>query len=231
MKVTIFGDTLQARVIVGLLAEYGHQVFWCQNPYAENQTNLSHVQDQSLNNLLEKQLEKAFLTQVKLQQVPINSDVYFLGFSPSEYSIAVQVLEYLACQPLDHPKLLINGSTFGLHSTEKLKKILPHDHWVYLPDVVQEGNAIQSILQIKQIVVGVDSDISAQIIRELLRPIFYAAHQYLFMPILDAEFTKLSISGMLATRISYMNDLALAAEKLGIDILNVRHGLAADSTR
>ncbi|MFP8823455.1 hypothetical protein, partial [Enterobacter cloacae] len=41
------------------------------------------------------------------------------------------------------------------------------------------------------------------------------------MPILDAEFTKLSISGMLATRISYMNDLAMVAEKLGIDIANV----------
>ena len=49
------------------------------------------------------------------------------------------------------------------------------------------------------------------------------------MPILDAEFTKLSISGMLATRISYMNDLAMVAEKLGIDIANVKHGIAADT--
>ena len=49
------------------------------------------------------------------------------------------------------------------------------------------------------------------------------------MPVLDAEFTKLSISGMLAARISYMNDLAVVAEKLNIDIENVRQGLAADS--
>ena len=49
------------------------------------------------------------------------------------------------------------------------------------------------------------------------------------MPILDAEFTKLSISGMLATRVSYMNDLALVAEKLGIDILNVKQALGADT--
>ena len=49
------------------------------------------------------------------------------------------------------------------------------------------------------------------------------------MPILDAEFTKLSISGMLATRISYMNDLALVAEKLGIDIANVKQGMGADT--
>ena len=49
------------------------------------------------------------------------------------------------------------------------------------------------------------------------------------MPVLDAEFTKLSVSGMLATRISYINDLAVVAEKLGIDIEYVRQGLAADS--
>ena len=49
------------------------------------------------------------------------------------------------------------------------------------------------------------------------------------MPILDAEFTKLSISGMLATRISFMNDLANVSEKLGIDIQNVQQGLASDS--
>ena len=49
------------------------------------------------------------------------------------------------------------------------------------------------------------------------------------MPILDAEFTKLSISGMLATRISYINDLAVVAEKLGIDIASVRQGMAADN--
>ena len=49
------------------------------------------------------------------------------------------------------------------------------------------------------------------------------------MPFLDAEFTKLSISGMLATRISYMNDMAQVAEKLNIDIHNVKQGLASDS--
>ena len=229
MNVTIFGDTLQARVFVGLLAEHGHQVFWCQNPQLENQASAYYVQDESLNHLLDKQLQKGFLKQLSVHKIPTDSDVYILGFSPSEYDVAAQILENLAVTPMPHPKLIINGSTFGLHGTEKLKQILPQDHWAYLPDVVQEGNAIQSILQIKQIVVGVDSDASAQMIRELLRPIFYAAHQYLFMPILDAEFTKLSISGMLATRISYMNDLALVAEKLGIDILNVRQGLAADS--
>ena len=78
-------------------------------------------------------------------------------------------------------------------------------------------------------IVGSSSERSENKIKELLRPLFPRAHQYLFMPVLDAEFTKLSVSGMLATRISYINDLAVVAEKLGIDIEHVRQGMAADS--
>ncbi|TCM64375.1 UDPglucose 6-dehydrogenase [Acinetobacter calcoaceticus] len=229
MKITVYGATLQSRVIVGLMAEYGHQVFWCLDPLQNLQPNLCYGQDENLNHYIEKQINNNFLEIVDFSETPPDSDIYFLGFRPTECDLAKQVLSKLALQSMIHPKLIINGSTFGLHSTEQLKQILPLDHWAYLPDVVQEGNAIQSILQMKQIVIGIDSEMSANIITELFRPIFPAKHQYLFMPILDAEFTKLSISGMLATRISYMNDLALVAEKLGIDILNVRHGLAADS--
>ncbi|HBM1246939.1 TPA: UDP-glucose/GDP-mannose dehydrogenase family protein, partial [Acinetobacter baumannii] len=97
------------------------------------------------------------------------------------------------------------------------------------PDVIQEGNAINSVLNVKHVIVGVESNHARDTMQELLRPFFRFSYQYLFMPILDAEFTKLSISGMLATRISYMNDLAMVAEKLGIDIANVKHGIAADT--
>ncbi len=124
---------------------------------------------------------------------------------------------------------MINGSTFGLEGTETLKEILVADHWAYLPDTIQEGNAIQSFTGLKQVIIGVDHLATQPIVKELLRPFFQLKHQYLFMPFLDAEFTKLSISGMLATRISYMNDMAQVAEKLNIDIQNVKQGLAADN--
>ena len=81
----------------------------------------------------------------------------------------------------------------------------------------------------QQLTVGCENERAQVKLKELLRPLFPRAQQYLFMPVLDAEFTKLSISGMLATRISYINDLAVVAEKLGIDIEYVRQGMAADS--
>lgn len=229
MKITVFGNTLQAEVMTGLLAEYGHQVLWCPDPNAAVVDEYPQIADEKLNMILHKQIRNQFLQRIIFEQTPIDGDVFFFGFRPSEYPVAEALLKRLALTRMIHPKLMINGSTFGLRGTEKLKAILPQDYWAYFPDVVQEGHALQSILQIKQNIIGVDNQATEILFRELLRPIFPAQHQYLFMPILDAEFTKLSISGMLATRISYMNDMALVAEKLGIDILNVRHGLAADS--
>ena len=124
---------------------------------------------------------------------------------------------------------MINASTFGLHGTEHFQQILSEDDWAYLPDTIQEGNALQSLTQAKHLIVGCIETAVQKKIKELLRPFFPLEQQYLFMPILDAEFTKLSISGMLATRISYINDLAVVAEKLGIDIASVRQGMAADN--
>ncbi len=124
---------------------------------------------------------------------------------------------------------MINASTLGLNGTQRLQKILPQDDWIYLPDMIQEGNAIQSMTRAQQLTVGCENERAQVKLKELLRPLFPRAQQYLFMPVLDAEFTKLSISGMLATRISYINDLAVVAEKLGIDIEHVRQGMAADS--
>ena len=228
MNICVFGTTLQAGVIAGLFAEYGHQVYWCPQIATENQTSV-HYQDENLNQLIHKQINNHSLQLIDLKEINLASDVFLFGFNPSEFDQAIVLAEELKRRPIIHPKLMINGSTFGLQGTEKLKQILVSDHWAYLPDTIQEGNAIQSFMDLKQIIVGTEQEETQQYIKELLRPFFQLKQQFLFMPFLDAEFTKLSISGMLATRISYMNDMAQVAEKLNIDIQNVKQGLAADS--
>lgn len=228
MNICVFGTTLQAGVIAGLFAEYGHQVYWCPQIATENQTSV-HYQDENLNQLIHKQIKNNSLQLMSLKEIHLGCDVFLFSFNPSEFDQAIVLAEELKRRPIIHPKLMINGSTFGLQGTEKLKQILVSDHWAYLPDTIQEGNAIQSFMDLKQIIVGTEQEETQQYIKELLRPFFQLKQQFLFMPFLDAEFTKLSISGMLATRISYMNDMAQVAEKLNIDIQNVKQGLAADS--
>lgn len=228
MNICVFGTTLQAGVLAGLFAEYGHHVYWCPRVGADHQSSV-HYQDEDLNQLIQKQIKNNSIQLVGLKQLQLQSEVFLFSFNPSEFDQAKHLAEELKRFPIIHPRLMINGSTFGLQGTEELKQILVADHWAYLPDTIQEGNAIQSFIDLKQVIVGVDQSATQLIIKELLRPFFQLKQQYLFMPFLDAEFTKLSISGMLATRISYMNDMAQVAEKLNIDIHNVKQGLASDS--
>ena len=229
MKIAIFGNTLYAGVMSALLSESGHFVYWCShiNPNENGQQYSFH--DESVSRLLEKQLSSGFLIYRDLDSIPLDIDAYLFSFNQTQEQQVFQLLASLKQRPIIHPKLMINASTFGLHGTEHFQQILSEDDWAYLPDTIQEGNALQSLTQAKQLIVGCTQANVQTKVKELLRPFFPLAQQYLFMPILDAEFTKLSISGMLATRISYINDLAVVAEKLGIDIASVRQGMAADN--
>lgn len=232
MKVAVFGRTLYAGAMAALLAECGHSVYWC-NVFDELphliDSNQVITQEPALTELLKRQYDKGFLHLSTLDELELDVDAYIFSFSPTEESRYGQLLKQLSQRPIIHPKLMINASTLGLNSTARYARLLSQDDWVYLPDIVQEGNAIQSVVTAKQLVVGCESSQAETKLKELLRPIYPRKQQYLFMPLLDAEFAKLSISGMLATRISYINDLANVAEKLGIDIEHVRQGMAADS--
>lgn len=232
MKISIFGSTLQAAVFAGVFAESGHHVHWCPQ-FSETQSESQDVQipeyqDQNVNQLLEKQLKAGRLILKHNLTDQFEHEVCLLSYASTELVLAERVINEIVHKNII-PQLVINGSTLGLNMTQQLSQHLSQSKWAYLPDNIQEGNALTSVLSLKRLIVGVDDESVKQLIIELFRPQFPAKHQYLFMPILDAEFTKLSISGMLATRISFMNDLANVSEKLGIDIQNVQQGLASDS--
>ena len=227
MKIAMFGTTLYAGVISSLLAESGHQVFICND--LQDHTALFNLRDQDVVRALEKQHQSGFLSYCNFAALPLDIDAYFFSFNPTQEAEALDVVQKLKMRTIIHPKLMINASTFGLNGTEKLKAVLTDDHWVYFPDIIQEGQAFKSVTSASKVIIGCADQQAQGDLEEMLRPLFPRQQQYLFMPVLDAEFTKLSISGMLATRISYMNDLADVAEKLGIDIAHVRDGMAADS--
>ncbi|MCV2450818.1 UDP binding domain-containing protein [Acinetobacter johnsonii] len=228
MKVAVFGRTLYAGVMAALLAECGHTVYWC-DIFQQDRPEVTDFQDEAVNRLLQQQHALGFLQYCSLNELGLDIDVYLFSLNPPEKPLGLELLQQLQQRPLIHPKLMVNASTLGLQGTAGLERLLPEDDWIYLPDMIQEGNALASITQAEQLTVGCMNPQVQLKVQEFLRPLFPRKQQYLFMPVLDAEFTKLSVSGMLATRISYINDLAVVAEKLGIDIEHVRQGMAADS--
>lgn len=96
------------------------------------------------------------------------------------------------------------------------------------PEFLKEGAAIEDFMKPDRIVVGVDSDQAQQILDKLYRPFTLNGHPVIFMDIPSAEMTKYAANSMLATKISFMNDIALLCEKVGADVNAVRKGIGSD---
>ena len=96
------------------------------------------------------------------------------------------------------------------------------------PEFLKEGAAIDDFMKPHRIVVGVDSDDAQKIMDKLYRPFTLNGHPVIFMDIPSAEMTKYAANAMLATKISFMNDIANLCEKMGADVNWVRKGIGSD---
>ena len=96
------------------------------------------------------------------------------------------------------------------------------------PEFLKEGAAIEDFLKPDRIVVGVDNERPRQLMRELYAPFNRSHDRLLFMDLPSAELTKYAANAMLATKISFMNELANISERVGADIETVRLGIGAD---
>ncbi len=96
------------------------------------------------------------------------------------------------------------------------------------PEFLKEGAAVEDFMRPDRIVVGVDDERAALLMRALYAPFSRQRDKLVLMDLRSAELTKYAANAMLATRISFMNELALLAEKLGADIEQVRRGIGSD---
>src|SRR5574344_2162282 len=96
------------------------------------------------------------------------------------------------------------------------------------PEFLKEGAAIKDFMSPDRVVVGVESDTAKEIMSRLYKPFLLNNFRVIFMDIQSAEMTKYAANSMLATRISFMNDIANLCELVGADINNVRRGIGSD---
>ncbi|MBS2098594.1 UDP-glucose dehydrogenase family protein [Carboxylicivirga linearis] len=97
------------------------------------------------------------------------------------------------------------------------------------PEFLKEGNAVEDFLKPDRIVVGIESEKAEKIMQKLYKPFTLNGHPILFMDIPSAEMTKYAANAMLATKISFMNDIANLCEIVGADVSNVRRGIGSDT--
>lgn len=97
------------------------------------------------------------------------------------------------------------------------------------PEFLKEGAAVEDFMRPDRVVVGTDSEQVRKIMRDLYLPFMRNHERLLFMGVRDAEMSKYAGNAMLATKISFMNEIANLCEHLGVDVENVRQGIGSDS--
>ncbi len=97
------------------------------------------------------------------------------------------------------------------------------------PEFLKEGNAIKDFMSPDRVVVGVESEEAKKVLTRLYKPFLINNFRVIFMDIPSAEMTKYAANSMLATRISFMNDIANLCEKVGADVNMVRQGIGSDT--
>jgi UDPglucose 6-dehydrogenase len=135
-------------------------------------------------------------------------------------------------------KLVVDKSTVPVGTADKVRAALQEElnkRGVEIPfsvasnpEFLKEGAAVEDFMKPDRIVVGTDNEQATQLLRALYAPFQRNHERLIVMDIRSAELTKYAANAMLATRISFMNELAVLAEKLGADIEQVRHGIGSD---
>ena len=192
-------------------------------------------------NVLKKRL--SFATDIK--ETIENSEVIFIavGTPPGEDGSAdlkhvLKVAEEIG-KLITKYTVVVTKSTVPVGTSEKIRstiqseidrrKLVIQFDMASNPEFLKEGAAIDDFLKPERIVVGVDNEKSKEIINRLYMPFVLNNHPILFMDIASAEITKYAANAMLATRISFINEIANLCDLLGADINNVRKGIGSDS--
>lgn len=203
------------------------------------------IYEPGLEDLVERNTDKGRLHfSTKLAEVIDDTDVVFgaVGTPPDEDGSAdlKYVLEVAREVGRNMKKyvLMVTKSTVPVGTAEKVRAAIKEEldkrgvdisfDVASNPEFLKEGAAVDDFLKPDRIVVGIDSDRAKEIMEKLYKPFTMNGHPVIFMDIVSAEMTKYAANSMLATKISFMNDIANLCEIVGADVTAVRKGIGSD---
>lgn len=250
MRICMIGTGYVGLVTGTCLAEVGNHV-WCVDV---DQRKIEKLQNGEIP-IYEPGLEDIVARNVKQGRLQFTTDLkealddslfvfIAVGTPPGEdgsadlsyvFNAAKQIGSYM-----ENYKIVVAKSTIPVGTTEKIaghisqeiasrgRKDLDFDV-AFCPEFLKEGSAIDDFMKPDRIVVGTKNSRTAELLKELFSPFCMRENRIISMSIPSAELTKYASNSMLATRISFMNQLARFCEKVGADIDQVRHGMGSDS--
>ena len=185
-----------------------------------------------------KQGRLMFTTELK--EAVDNASIIFLALptppqedGSADLSYVLGVAEELGKLIKDY-KVVVNKSTVPIGTTEKVKEKIAlgtdaEFDVVSNPEFLKEGFAVEDFMKPERVIIGTSSEKAKQIMLDLYRPFVMQGNPILFMDERSAELTKYAANSFLATKISFMNEIASLCEKIGANVDAVRIGIGSDS--
>jgi len=243
VRVGVVGTGYVGLVVGACLAETGNDVV-CADVDARKVDGLKRnhlpIYEPGLGALVERNQKDGRLSfTTDVAGAVEGSDIIFIavGTPPDEDGSAdlqhVLAVARTIGQHMNRSKIVITKSTVPVGTAEKVRgEIQKHTktpfHVCSNPEFLKEGAAVDDFMKPDRVVVGVDADETARVLEELYAPFVRTGNPLIFMDIPSAEMTKYAANAMLATRISFMNQVARLCEAVGADVSLVRKGIGSD---
>jgi len=248
MKLTVFGTGYVGLVTGTCLAEVGHDVM-CVDVDADKIARLQAgeipiyepgleplvQQNQAAGRLRFTTDASAGVQHGQVQFIAVGTPAEEDGSADLQY--VLDVARTIAGH-MEDEKIIVNKSTVPVGTADKVRqqvtavlqqrKVSVPFHVVSNPEFLKEGDAVNDFMKPDRIIIGTGNPKAEQVMRALYAPFNRNHERTIFMDIRSAELTKYAANAMLATKISFMNELANLAERLGADIEQVRIGIGAD---
>jgi len=248
MKVTVIGTGYVGLVTGACLADAGNNVF-CLDVNKEKIQKLNEgvipIFEPGLEPIVKRNEEAGrlkFSTDVAASVAHGEIQIIAVGTPPSEDGSADMQHVIAAARSvgrlMEGYKVVVTKSTVPVGTADKVKHAIIEEHKkrgrgndfsvVSNPEFLKEGAAVEDFMRPDRIVVGSDDPRAIALLRQLYAPFQRNRERVLVMGVRSAELTKYAANAMLATRISFMNELANLAEAIGADIEEVRRGIGSD---
>ncbi|MBS1157331.1 MAG: UDP-glucose 6-dehydrogenase, partial [Proteobacteria bacterium] len=248
MRISIIGSGYVGLVTGTCLAEYGNDVVCLDldpGKIALLQQGSIPIYEPGLEEMVHRNVAAGRLRfTTDIEESVTHGVIQFIGVGTPPDEDGSADLQYVLAaarnigKHMNDYKVVVNKSTVPVGTADKVRAAIAEEltrraitldySVVSNPEFLKEGAAVEDFMRPDRIVIGTQDDKARGMMHSLYAPFVRNRDRILYMDVRSAELTKYAANAMLATRISFMNDLANLAEKLGADIEHVRQGIGAD---
>jgi len=243
MKIAVIGTGYVGLVAGACLAENGNDVICVDNDAAKVrslQRGRIPIYEPGLEELVRRnRAEKRLTFTTDLQKVVKGSQIVFIAVGTptgedgsADLRHVLEVARQIG-KSMNGYKVIVDKSTVPVGTSEKVREVIKKEtshpfSVVSNPEFLKQGAAIEDFMKPDRVVIGADDQRSAEIMKELYGPFTRTGAPIMLMDPASAELCKYAANAMLATRISFMNEVANVCELVGADVDHVRRAVASD---